>query len=73
MPLHPFESRNKRLENALTGAGLFAVLLGLSVFMTYDGERLRWDRWLGEFAYLIVVIPAAIISAYFYVRGGKAK
>ena len=69
MPLHQFQSRKKRLENALTVLALGSVLTAMAVFMSFDGERFQWEN-LVPYA---VAIPVGLIALVFYVRGREAK
>ena len=69
VPLHPFESRRKRLENALTAGALLFVMFGLMIFMSYDGEGWPLAKIVSGFAPVLVAIPGMIIAGYVYVRG----
>jgi hypothetical protein len=71
VPLHPLESRKKRLENALTAGALFVVLFGVMFFMSYDGEGWPLAKILGGFAPILVTIPGLIVAGYVYVRGAE--
>ena len=66
MRLHPFKSRKQRLANALTASALFAVLVGMMVLMTYDGNRFRLE-------YLLLFLPVGLIGLISYVRGNDRK
>ena len=66
MGLHPFKGREQRLANALTASALVAVFVGMMVFMTYDGDRVRWE-------YLLLFLPVGLIGLIGYVRGSERK
>ena len=69
MPLHPFQSRKKRFENALTVFALGSVVAAMFVFMSFDGERFRWEDILPY----AVVIPFCLVGLVMYVRRSGAK
>ena len=69
MPLHPFQSRKKRLDNGLTAFALGIVFAAMFVFMSYDGERFRWEGLLTH----AVLILFGLIGLVVYVRGGAKR
>jgi hypothetical protein len=69
MPLHPFKSRKKRLENALTVFALGLVLLAMFLFMSFDGKRFRWE----EIVPYAVGMAFGLFSLAIYVRWSDAE
>jgi hypothetical protein len=76
MPLHPFATRKKRLENALTLGGLFGALLIVFVIMALagpDGDGWSWGYFLRQNWHFLAGIPAGMIALIVYVRGGAKQ
>jgi hypothetical protein len=73
MALHPFESRKKRLENALTVAMLYIAAVGVFVGMAYAGGGSDWMDMLSTFGPYLIAIPAGIVALITYVRGSAKQ
>jgi hypothetical protein len=74
MPLHPFQSRRKRLENALTLSLLGTAVVGVFFGLAYAaGGELDWTAHLGTIGMHLVLIPVGMVALVKYVRGSKAQ
>jgi len=72
MPLHPHQSRRKRLENAVTAVCLWLAISGVFVAMAVlapEGPSLT--EFVGRFWFPLLGSIAGLVGLVAYVRGGQ--